>query len=188
MVTVTKLAIVLGLFLALVGCTRPEGYSYDDVSDACRRSDTNYFVKFGPQISHPLNTRQPGFFRFPILLAAEAGKPQLVEFLIGRGADKCVTDSGKRTLLMSLVNSMTAPSSNLVQKVISDCGSINAKNVEGWTALHYAAEFRGTNIIELLLENGADLRATNSAGNTPLHLVSSYRRRQFFLSTARISG
>ena len=47
----------------------------------------------------------------------------------------------------------------------------NAKNSEGQTALHYAAEEGYTNIVAQLLADDADVNVKNKRGETPLALA-----------------
>ena len=47
--------------------------------------------------------------------------------------------------------------------------SVNVKNKNGWTPLHYAVRNRNLNIVKLLIENGADVNLINDQDETPLH-------------------
>ncbi|WP_253302395.1 ankyrin repeat domain-containing protein [Wolbachia endosymbiont of Psylliodes chrysocephala] len=48
---------------------------------------------------------------------------------------------------------------------------VNAKDPEGVTFLHVAAQYNREDMARLLLREGADVNATTSNGNTPLHLA-----------------
>lgn len=77
-----------------------------------------------------------------IVLAAEAGKKEMVEFLLGKGAD--VDEMG--------VEHPTDP------RETEEMGS----------ALHKAAEAGHREVVELLLESGADVNLKDVQGRTPL--------------------
>ncbi|KAL6080674.1 Poly [ADP-ribose] polymerase tankyrase-2 [Balamuthia mandrillaris] len=49
---------------------------------------------------------------------------------------------------------------------------VNAKDAQGKTALHEAARWGHTNVIEFLLDNKAELEARTNEGSTPLHLAA----------------
>ena len=49
---------------------------------------------------------------------------------------------------------------------------IDAKSSFGWTALHFAAKYNQSMILEMLLKNGASVEVQNSIGATPLHIAT----------------
>ena len=49
---------------------------------------------------------------------------------------------------------------------------VNAKDYDGWPALHYAADEGHKEIAELLITKGADLEAVDQNGWTPLHYAA----------------
>jgi hypothetical protein len=67
-------------------------------------------------------------------------------------------------------------SPEVVQILIEyDPAYINARDVDGWTPLHWASTghyFKGGSVVRLLLERGADINVQNQIGWTPLHLAS----------------
>jgi len=62
-----------------------------------------------------------------------------------------------------------------VQALITQGVDANAKNMEGWTPLHYAAELGHIRICQLLIQAGADIRIkSNTYGQTALHLAVEF--------------
>ena len=81
-----------------------------------------------------------------------------------------VTATGFTQLMLCVLN-------NDLENVSKYLSEINAKNSEGWTALHIAcrnsANFSSDEMIDFLLKNGADPNAKNKVGVTPLQYVPS---------------
>jgi len=50
---------------------------------------------------------------------------------------------------------------------------VNARNNNGFTPLHYAADHGHVDILHLLVENGADLEAQGNIGRRTLHFAAS---------------
>lgn len=48
---------------------------------------------------------------------------------------------------------------------------VNEKNDNGWTLLHFAADFGKFKIAKLLIKYGANVNDKNNSGATPLHLA-----------------
>ena len=51
-----------------------------------------------------------------------------------------------------------------------------ARNSNGWTPLHIAAQHKSSDEIELLIQHGADVNSQeNSNGSTPLHIAAQHK-------------
>jgi ankyrin repeat protein len=81
------------------------------------------------------------------------------EPLVRSGGDVNATDNNKGSILHETVISF------LIEKGVS----VNAKNSENQSILHYAAGKRNCNFIKTLLEHDADINAVCDSGKTVLH-------------------
>jgi ankyrin repeat protein len=64
-----------------------------------------------------------------------------------------------------------------VAKLLIDKGAnIAARDPNGCTPLHKAAEWGNDNLVRLLVEHGADVNSTDDGGNSPLHLAANHGR------------
>ncbi len=59
----------------------------------------------------------------------------------------------------------------LVRELLAKGADINAKNTNGYTALHMAVSKSHKDIVEFLIAKGADVNARSRSGSTPLHLA-----------------
>src|SRR3989344_1996982 len=94
-----------------------------------------------------------------------------------------VTATGFTQLMLCVLN-------DDLENVSKYLSEINAKNSEGWTALHIAcrnsANFSSDEMIDFLLKNGADPNAKNNKGWTPLHMASRYSTNGSSLATVEL--
>jgi ankyrin repeat protein len=61
-----------------------------------------------------------------------------------------------------------------VQKLIQQKADVNAAQVDGATALHWAVYREAPQLADILIRAGADVKATNSEGVTPLSMAALY--------------
>ena len=61
----------------------------------------------------------------------------------------------------------------IVQLLVSRRVDVNAQDMYGNTALHYACDKGRKNVVEFLVENGSDPNVVDHRGNTPLHNACS---------------
>ena len=117
----------------------------------------------------------------PFLLAALAGEGEVMRLLAAHGADLGLMTTSNGTPLMAaaglgrVMGEVSVPDSRVLEatKVLVELGAlgdIDAVDILGNTALHYAAYFKRTRIVQLLADHGADLDISNKYGETPLWL------------------
>lgn len=110
--------------------------------------------------------------------AAAAGHNEVVELLLGRGAQVDVRSSHGLTALHVAV----AEGRTYVMELLLNSGAnVNARTggpllpylshppVRGWTPLHFAAHARYQSAVALLLDKGAEVNPEDDQGFTPLH-------------------
>ena len=59
-----------------------------------------------------------------------------------------------------------------LKKLLLAGEDVNAQDLNGWTALHFAAQEGDVEITKLLIDSGADISAIDSNGNTPLWVAT----------------
>lgn len=89
---------------------------------------------------------------------------ELVNWLVGAGADVNATDHGGRTPLMEAARR----SASIVKLLLGADADANVADQNGCTPLMEAATMGNVESVELLLDAGADINATDQAGHTPL--------------------
>jgi len=107
----------------------------------------------------------------PLGLAAFFRHPAVVELLLARGAD--VRAVSKNTLRVTALHSTVADGGHAaVAKMLVRAGAdVNARQQQGWTPLHGAADSDDRETVELLLGHGADPTAIHDGGKTALDIA-----------------
>jgi hypothetical protein len=144
----------------------------------------------------------------PFMRAAKAGNLPAMRDLLDYGADPTVAQKNGTTALMIAAGlgwrdgyPIKAPFASIRDRAtehdaiaaITLCLSlgadINAANSDGDTALHGAAEARGSvPIVRFLVEHGARMDAKNTLGQTPLDAAFAHRERAgILLRTAAVA-
>jgi cytohesin len=153
-----------------------------------------------------MNVADTLFGRTPLHYAAMNGREKIAMLLIAKGADATAKDrSGLTPFLYAKYYGLTKlaeyleklPSSaadrlnyDLVQSAIQgDLGKIkdllargadvNARDSQGYTALHMAAGRRDKEAVEFLISRGAIVGAVDNLWkNTPLHMAAAFGKRE----------
>lgn len=110
----------------------------------------------------------------PLHLAAEAGRPDLVQLLLQHQADpNPVSDAGRQTpLYIAAVFGHT----EVVKRLLAANANPNLNTSQGVSALHRAAEYGYIDIVSLLMLARADLAAKDQAGKTALDYAQKAQR------------
>jgi ankyrin repeat protein len=113
--------------------------------------------------------------KWPALVEAiENGNVDVVKRLIEEGVNVNLSRNGVTPLMLAA----SKGHAEIAEVVLQAGVNINAKDDDGWTALHKAAfDQAGTAIIELLMQSGIDVSAQNNAKKTALQLAEEAKHR-----------
>ncbi len=101
-----------------------------------------------------------------IRLALESGNVEMVEFLIGKGADVTDTKLHRNSLLIFC-------GSVEVAKLLIEKGlKVNEQTKNGWTPLHAATQRGNKELVLFLIDRGAKTKFPPGT-NTPLHIAAN---------------
>ncbi|KAM7207361.1 hypothetical protein V8F20_002241 [Naviculisporaceae sp. PSN 640] len=138
-----------------------------------KRGALSYAIEFGDPVifacflevkEFEIETKDR-FRQTPLILACQAGRDNIVKFLLGRGADMEAKDIYGQTPLM---HSATYRQKGAVKLLLSHGADIEASDTEGSTPLIMASGQGDADVVEILVENRANLEARDNTGRTPL--------------------
>lgn len=118
----------------------------------------------GPQ---RVRRRAPDSFS-ALHIAARYAEPDMLELLLSAGAD--VHDSLNRRRLTPIFFAITAPYRN-AEVILENGGIVNARDIQGFTVLHFAASRGEARLVSFLLSHGADPNIQTKARQTPWALA-----------------
>ena len=104
----------------------------------------------------------------PLILAAEKGHVDVVEYLLEQGADvDKASDGGETPLHSSSRHCQMA----MVKCLVEHGADKDKVNNDGQTPIHLAAEGYQWVTVKYLIDQGADMNKADNEGRTPLHLA-----------------
>jgi ankyrin repeat protein len=110
----------------------------------------------------------------PLIIASQEGYKEIVEYLLGAGANVNGAGSEGTVPLGYAIMSEeagTAQHDSIVHTLLDAGANVNAVTKGGGTALMVAAEEGKDNIVRALLDKGANVNATTTEGESPLMLA-----------------
>ena len=120
---------------------------------------------------HLLHSRRPSDGRTPLHFANESLQPSvMVTCLLELGADINAASTLGRTVLHEAI--LRGSTVEHLGYLVAYGAHIYARDVHGWTPLHYAAYMGHVDLVEQLLYYGADPQAADEQGRTPLHVTA----------------
>ena len=123
-------------------------------------------------------------FHSPLHIAARNGSLEIVELLVGNGADiEDRNDEGNQAIHLAAFLGHVTVVQFLVQQTQKNKGSsscIESRGNSGFTPLHFAVSSACLNVRLYLLDHGADIDATDDDGNTALHIAVQFGHFSMF--------
>ena len=123
-------------------------------------------VKRGADINTSSDTQSTA-----VRSACFSGYTDIVKYLVEHGADIHQPNKSLATCLISTVIQLP-----LCRYIIEKGATINAQDINGYTALHYAVEKGKIEVVQLLLQHSADLAIFNIYGDDALRYACLWRR------------
>ena len=111
----------------------------------------------------------------------------IVKLLVENGADVDAGDSdGISALMWSAILGKTGLGAYLIENCADVNRTLSAKDLEGWTALHFAAGHGNIGLAKALLSAGAKINLPTTKGETPLAVARRFKQKamvQFLLQS-----
>jgi cytohesin len=148
------------------------GYRVATIEDAVLIGDVERVKEFLAADPNLVNARigSKGKDQPTVLhLAAAAGRAEVVELLLSRGANPNARAQDGATPLHQAVWGVRAEGPEVVGVLLAHGGDANARDSSGATPLHIASHGGQVEFMELLLAAGGDPNAKDKQGRTPLH-------------------
>ena len=89
-------------------------------------------------------------------------------------------EATQKTPLFYAIHNATEDQINVLRILLENGANINHQDLQGKTALHYAAELGKTRCLPFLLQKGSNVDARDKHNKTPMDLASSERVTRLF--------
>lgn len=106
----------------------------------------------------------------PVHLAARIDNPEMIKLFVEYRADIDQEDANLQTPLHIAVKKGLDENVGMLFRALME-PDVDARDKDGMTPLHYAAEFEDTNILHFLLLKEANPNIQDKDGETPLHIA-----------------
>jgi ankyrin repeat protein len=122
--------------------------------------------------------RKDGEGKTALAVAASQGKGEIVTVLLNEGADLKAIDRRGATALHAAAACAGgyAAVELLSTKMVARRIGLDMRDIDGKTALHWAAGSGNADSVKALLDDGADLQARTYRGDMPLHEAARWRK------------
>ena len=151
-------AFIFSLFISL---------NAGEIHDAVKRGNINRVKELLSEDPGLLNSKdQKGFT--PLHTAVTAGKPDILMYLIEKGADLNLKNKNG---LSPLFTALDRGKNNIAVVLIEHGADVNIKGYGGSTLLHMAARGGSKELARMLIDKGININETDRSGNTALHNV-----------------
>lgn len=134
------------------------------IFEACRNGNRQLVEEIYAADPESINAEDAKGYT-PLILAVYNNQPEVVDFLLQKGAKLETGDGAGNTALMGVC---FKGYKDLAKLLIESGADINTRNSNGATALTFAATFGHLEIAEMLLKSGADITIPDARGKTPL--------------------
>jgi len=122
-----------------------------------------------------MEERSPNEAYTPLMVCANYCAPDLVSFLLEKGAKVNAQSDGGMTALMLAMNPNEAEAPIVVTRLLAGGADVNIVSGGGNSALMEAAHLGNTEILDMLLKAGAAVNHTNQFGESALMTASMSR-------------
>ena len=106
-----------------------------------------------------------------VLHMAVSYKYEKIDYLISKGANVNATDNLGNTPLILAAHNYDDEITEIVRSLLNHNPDLEAKDLDGMTALHWAAKRGYADAVKLLVAKNANSVAVDNSGKTPLELA-----------------
>ncbi len=111
----------------------------------------------------------------PLHYAAMVGDVELMRLLLDRGAEVNAVDSWRQSALHRVCRSDTARTAAAFDVLVARGADLHQRDVRGFTALHFAAQFDNFVFVRKWNDVAQDLSSPSLTDETPLDVALAYR-------------